>query len=262
MSTMETLKGGATVETLVIGRNCTHIEQKKMLYIGRVLVDGFGEHQYAMSGDRPIRLTVGKKTADVFICSADRGTTATLEIHNPDPANLREEEPEKVKLEPGILDRLTKKGMVKALLITSDCAAARIVDMRKVGRFLIHSSGAVFKIADDTPPLRYKTGRKTADIYVVSAATCTTANLFLHGDPAVPGQKGILPDRIDPETKGFYAGSMYSLRTSPDMASRVWDSNVLKYGFELTANKRMVAIAFVCGMGVCFFGMLLLGMLL
>ncbi len=262
MTTMETLKGGQTVDTLVIGRNCTHLEQKKMLYIGRVLVDGFGENQYAMSGDRPIRLTVGKKTADVFICSADRGTTATLELHNPDPENIPEADPEKVKLETGLLDSITKKGMVKVLLISPDCTAARIVDMRKVGRFLIYSNGTVFKIADDTPPLRYKIGRKTADIYVVSAATLTTANLFLHGDPAVPGQEGILPDRVDPETKGFYAGCMYSLRTSPDMASRVWDSNVLKYGFELTANKRMVAIAFICGMGVCFFGMLLLGMLL
>jgi len=257
MTIMDTLKGGQTITTIVIGRNCSYVELRPMLHVGRVLVDGFGENQYAISGDRPIPLTHKGKTAPAWICSADRGTTVTISPYRqPDaePALLDEDNPPEYS--PGYLDR--KKNRCMILVIQGD--GLTLTEAYHVGPYLVRGRHA-FQVADDTAPLTYRDGKTSLDLYVVDAARKTTANLFMHGDPAVMPAGEIPEDKKD-STGGFLAGSLYSMRTSPDMASRVWDGNVLKYGWELTANKRMIAIAFVLGVGVCFFGMLLLSMVL
>lgn len=259
MTFTDTLKGGQSITTLVIGRNCSYVELRPMLHIGRVLVDGFGENQYAISGDRPIPLTHKGKTAPVWICSADRGCTVTLEPYL-QPGSLPDllDETAPPEYSPGLLDRKKNKCMV--LLVKPDGALV-IFDAYHVGPYLIRDQHA-YQIADDTAPLTYRDGKTILDLYIVDASRKTTANLFMHGDPAIMPPGEIPKDRTDPDDGGFLAGSLYSMRTSPDLASRVWDGNILKYGWELQANKRMVAIAFLLGAGVCFFGMMLLSLVL
>jgi len=263
MTISETLKGGATVHTLVIGRNCSHVELKTMLYLGRVLVDGLGERQYAMTGDDPIRLTVGKKIVPALICCEDRGTTATLTRYIR-PGHVAEEiePPEKVDLPaPPLLERIFKKpALLKALILSADCSAAEIVDVQQVGPFLHHQgTGNLYRVADDTPPMTLQIGRKLYDCYMVSA-TGATVRVFMHGDPSIMPADDIPPDRM--VNGGFHAGSLYALRTSPDLAAQVWDGNIIKYGFQLTESKRMIAIAFVVGAVSMLLLLLLISMIL
>lgn len=264
MTTSETLKGGATVHTLVIGRNCSHVELKSMLYLGRTLVDGLGERQYAMTGDGPIRLKVGPKTVAAFVCCEDRGTTATLARYVRSGTVAEEiAPPEKAHLPAVPLrDRLfSKTPPLKALVLAPDCTAAEVIDVRQVGPFLYHhDTGALYRVSDDTSPMTLKIGRKSFDLYVVSAATGRTANLFLHGDSSVMSPEEIPPNRI--VNGGFYAGSLFALRTSPDLASQVWDGNMIKYGWQITENKRMIAIAFVVGAVSMLLLLLLISMML
>lgn len=264
MGIVDTLRGGQPVDTLVIGRSCSHIEQKKMLLIGRVLIDGFGDGQYAISGDRPIKLTVGKRTIDAYVCCADRGTTVTLGKYlSPGQADETPDElSASVKLDTGgLLARLRKKGWIKALIISPDGETAELADVRKVGPYLVNGDRTLFRIADDTAPLSMKSGRKTIPIYIVDRERRITASLFMDGNPAIMPSDEIKPDTVD-KTGGFRAGTLFSLRTSPDLASTVWDSNLIKFGWELATPKRMMLIAFIAGIGTCFFGMLILGMLM
>ena len=260
MTIMDTLKGGQNVDTLVIGRNCSYVELKKMLHVGRVLIDGFGENQYAICGDRPVPLTNNGKTAPAWICSADRGCTVSLAPYlQPESVPALLDDPNPPTYSPGILDR--KKNLCKVLIVQADGGVLILTDAYHVGPYLIRDDTTAYQVADDTRPLSYRDGKKTVDLYIVDAARKTTITLFMDGDPAIMPAGEILPDRTDP-TGGFLAGSLYSMRTSPDMASRVWDGNVLKYGWELQANKRMVAIAFLLGAGLCFLGMMFLSLIL
>lgn len=262
MTISESLRGGATVHTLVVGRNCSHVELKTMLYLGRTLIDGLGERQYAMTGDDPIRLKVGKKTLTAFICCEDRGTTATMARYvNPGTVAEEIEPPEKAHLPgPGLRDRImSRTPPLKALVLSEDCTAAEVIDVRQVGPFLYrHDTGALYRVADDTPPMTLQIGRKSFDLYICS--TGRTANLFLHGDPSVMPPDEIPPNRI--VNGGFYAGSLFALRTSPDLASQVWDGNIIKYGWQIAENKRMIAIAFVVGAVSMLLLLLLISMML
>ncbi len=262
MAIMDSLKGGQSVNVLVIGRNCSHVELTSMLHVGRVLVDGLGDNQYAVSGDPPVPLTDPRgKTAPAWICSADRGCTVSLEAYlHPGslPATLIDDE-NPPEYSPGFWDRkIRKQNLCMILLVREDGLA--LSQAYHVGPYLF-CGGQVYQVADDTRPFSFKEGKPLRDLYIVDADRRTTANLFMHGDPAIMPAGEIPGDRIDP-TGGFLAGTLYSMRTSPDMASRVWDSNILKYGWELQANKRMVAIAFFLGAGLCFLGMMFLSLIL
>lgn len=133
----------------------------------------------------------------------------------------------------GFWSKLKAGEMVDCLVIHPSLRSAEIKKMKREANALTEDLGDRQYALSDLARIDIKIGKKTYPCYIADALKGVTTHLERSED-------------------------LLSLKTYPEMASAVWDSRLVQWGFRLQPSNRMVAIALIVGAAIGFFIAILL----
>jgi hypothetical protein len=122
----------------------------------------------------------------------------------------------------GFWSKLRSGDKAYALVLSPTLKEAEIKTVKRETNALIEDLGDRQYAVSSLRTINIKIGKKTYSCYLADAL------------------KGVTCDLSRDE-------SVLNLRTYPELASSVWDSRLLQWGFRLQPNNRMVAVAFILG---------------
>lgn len=111
---------------------------------------------------------------------------------------------------------------VDAIIIHPSLRSAEIKRMKRESNALTEDLGECQYAIADGSLIDIKVGKKTYNCYVADALKGVTTHL--------ERDRGLL-----------------ALKTYPELASAVWDSRIMQWGFRLQPSNRMVAVGFILG---------------
>jgi hypothetical protein len=111
---------------------------------------------------------------------------------------------------------------VDAIIVHPSLRSAEIKKMKREANALVEDLGDRQYAISDGARIDIKIGKKTYPCYIADALKGVTTHIERSND-------------------------LLALKTYPEMASAVWDSRLMQWGFRLQPSNRMVAVAFILG---------------
>lgn len=122
----------------------------------------------------------------------------------------------------GFLSKFRSGNQTYALVLSPTLESAEIKPVKRETNALTEDLGDRQYAVSSLKKISIKIGKKTYSCYLADSLKGVTCDL----------------ERNE---------NVLSLRTYPELASSVWDSRVLQWGFRLQPNNRMMAISFILG---------------
>lgn len=112
--------------------------------------------------------------------------------------------------------------MVDVFVINPSLQSAEIKQMKREANALTEDLGDRQYALSDLARMDIKVGRKTHECYIADALKGVTTHIERDND-------------------------LLELKTYPEMASAVWDSRLIQWGFRLQPSNKLVVVAFIIG---------------
>jgi len=122
----------------------------------------------------------------------------------------------------GFLSKLKAGEMVDVLVIHPSLKSAEIKQVKREANALTEDLGDQQYALCDLARLDIKIGRKIHKCFIADALKGVTTHIERDKD-------------------------LLALKTYPEMASAVWDSRLMQWGFRLQPSNRLIVVAFIAG---------------